>query len=100
MDRQAEQSFAEGAERLRTHDAATFHVRPEMWPEIGQTLQELRRMSRSLVNIAEGLTPLAGNSATENLLTHLRHHADAADKIVHDIYRDVATKAFGPGEPK
>lgn len=73
----------------------TWQVAKNMTREVAQTLQEARKMARSIENTAGSLQPLA----EEQELLQLEHIEKLAKQISQELtglYNSIARRAFGP----
>lgn len=73
----------------------TWQVAKNMKREVAQTLQEARKMARSIENTVLSLEPLAD----EDTLLHLEAAATRAAEItghLSSLYNEIAKAAFGP----
>jgi hypothetical protein len=74
----------------------TWKIHNSMTREVAQTLQEARKMARSIENTASSLEPLADGQVRELLMQIVRDAQSIAIDLAH-LYNDIAPQAFGPG---
>lgn len=72
-----------------------WQVHSNMMREIAQTLQEARKMARSIENTAGSLLPLTDESEHVALSAVVEHSRHIAGELT-DLYNGIARQAFGP----
>lgn len=76
----------------------TWNLQKSMYKEVAQTLQEARKQSRSLENVAASLHPLSEDSTAEDL-KRIESLATEATGLLAKLYNEIAPKAFGAVAP-
>lgn len=77
----------------------TWQIHSNMTREVAQTLQETRKMARSIENAAGSLAPLAED--TDLLaLERIETRAKQISEDLTALYNGIARQAFGPGSVK
>lgn len=82
-----------------TSDGSTkpvFKVDKETLKGIAQSLQEGRKMARSLDNIASALLPLTDSRQVKNSLRDIQAEAELAARHLTTLYNQIAPAAFKP----
>lgn len=74
-----------------------FEVSSETLAQITQSVQEMRKMSRSIENIAFSFIPLTDNPAVLDELNHINEAASNITKLASSLYQRIARKALGNG---
>lgn len=65
--------------------------------EVAQSIQEARKLNRSVENVASSLTPLADGGEHQRLDEITRHTAEITD-LLTKLYQSIAPSAFGQDE--
>ena len=73
----------------------SWQVHSNMMREVAQTLQEARKMARSIENTVSSLEPLT-DGREEELLKQIVRDAQSITIDLAHLYNDIALQAFGP----
>lgn len=77
----------------------TWQVHSNMTREVAQTLQEARKMARSIDNTAASLAPLT-TEVERQQLSQISSKAQEIALMITDLYNGIAPQAFGPESGK
>lgn len=78
-------------------DAVPWNIHKNMRREVAQSLQEGRKMARSVENLADSLRPLCDGQEAEQVEA-IQMASSQVIAFLSELYRSIAPKAFGQDE--